>query len=552
MTNRTHMNMLHTDMAWIAPWLHEWWAHEHGLDMMGRLSRNNTLMSDIFTTFMAYTGMTQEEFNDDVFRASSKFVTWDLDRIRESHVPFANSMVSVFDHIGNGIYRVRGGAHAANRAPTNYGFNAVRLEVPTAGTEVTVDFMGRPDLIGTDVASVFRITDASRIQNAGWRYGFVAVTGDLALEDTRVYSDIFSAAYANPHTQGSFIVPDGATYLWLVVTGAPTEHWFGVRGSRYLDAWGYEISLTGTRLSSETYTHPRQTTPVRNVRITCPLGVHDFVVIDNGQGQLIDVCTCGFTQPHVCDLQFTEIPPTCHDHGYTFSGCRCGITNNVVILPALTCDWESVKTPPTCHDHGYIFYECTQCGDTKNREIVPALTCDWEFVIIPPIGDDHGYTFFECARCGDIRDRDVVPATSSWELFSAIIHAQSLTQSNYTRASWATMQISLSSARVVADDENASPAIIASTTAALWYAINNLVPIVATPPTINWDALDDAITDAQLREAIGQGSIPRAYWATFRNAIASAVSVRNNPDTTQSQANEAAAALRVAIGNLPS
>jgi hypothetical protein len=36
--------------------------------------------------------------------------------------------------------------------------------------------------------------------------------------------------------------------LWLVVSGAPTEHWVKGRGDNKDEQWPYQIRLTGTSL----------------------------------------------------------------------------------------------------------------------------------------------------------------------------------------------------------------------------------------------------------------------------------------------------------------
>jgi hypothetical protein len=57
-------------------------------------------------------------------------------------------------------------------------------------------------------------------EKAGWRYGFLASRED----GSRVYGDTFSKS---PGT-AEFTVPANTKFLWLVVSGAPTEHWIHV------------------------------------------------------------------------------------------------------------------------------------------------------------------------------------------------------------------------------------------------------------------------------------------------------------------------------------
>jgi hypothetical protein len=189
---------------------------------------------------MRLVGYNQAQFNDEVFEGSRRVVTWDLDRVRETNSNWANRMISRFHSGGDGIYRV-----LADQAPNNYGFNAFRMAVPRAGTEITVDFMGRPDLIAAS-GSFYGITNNNRVSSAGWRYGFVALTGDPAVAGNRVYSPIYSASFAQPTGTAKFTVPEGTTHLWMVVTGAPSQHWAGVNATNGNDFWGYHFRLTGT------------------------------------------------------------------------------------------------------------------------------------------------------------------------------------------------------------------------------------------------------------------------------------------------------------------
>ena len=92
------------------------------------------------------------------------------------------------------------------KCPQNYGYNAIQLEVPAAGTPVQLQFEG---LVG---AEGYR---SIQPEKAGWRYGFVA-----SLEDgSREYGDMYSDAKG----AGNFSVPENTKHLWLVVMGAPTR-----------------------------------------------------------------------------------------------------------------------------------------------------------------------------------------------------------------------------------------------------------------------------------------------------------------------------------------
>lgn len=134
-------------------------------------------------------------------------------------------------------------------------------------------------------------------------------------------------------------------------------------------------------------------------------------------------------------------------------------------------------------------------------------------------------------------------------LQAAILYAQALSFREFTRASWAMMQSELLVAIAIADEINSSPTDIENITGRLWAAIDNLVPIDSTP-TLNWNALEDAIAQGQYRESLGQGNIPRAQWTNFRSTLGLAISLRNNPNATQIEIDSATTTLTTILGEL--
>lgn len=84
------------------------------------------------------------------------------------------------------------------------------------------------------------MADAKTTQ-AGWRYGFVASLKD----GSRVYSKVFKDAKG----EAEFKVPQNTEYLWLVVSGAPTEHEkhsFGRDKEVYRD-FTYKVKFVNTK-----------------------------------------------------------------------------------------------------------------------------------------------------------------------------------------------------------------------------------------------------------------------------------------------------------------
>ena len=81
-------------------------------------------------------------------------------------------------------------------------------------------------------------------EKAGWRYGFEDVKADG--------KSIYGEMSADKKGKLTFKVPENEklVYLWLVVIGAPEEHWMNFFFvCVFLDAqWPYRIRLKGTDL----------------------------------------------------------------------------------------------------------------------------------------------------------------------------------------------------------------------------------------------------------------------------------------------------------------
>ncbi|MBW8017709.1 MAG: hypothetical protein FVQ82_16160 [Planctomycetes bacterium] len=229
---KTHYAFLHKTNMYHSPYVLEYWASKHGADFYGKLNRETKKGEDPVMTYKRLNELSQEQFNDEMFDACRRFITWDLKRVEKVAKPYANKHKSKLKDVGDDWYRV-----PASNCPQNYGYNGVKLEVPAAGTEVVVEFKG---VAGAEGYS------AVKVDKAGWRYGFVASLKD----GKRVYGDVCKDGQG----KASFTVPGDTEYLWLVVMGAPTEHWETVlrwndkKGENPDAQWPYKIKLTGTAI----------------------------------------------------------------------------------------------------------------------------------------------------------------------------------------------------------------------------------------------------------------------------------------------------------------
>jgi len=225
----THKAFLSMANIYHSPYVIEYWSTKHGITSIADLYRAGKVGEDPVITYKRMYGMDQKAFNDEMFDACRHFVNWDFDRVWKESRPYANKNVTSLTPLSDGWMRV-----AASNCPENYGFNAVAMPVPANGETVTVDFRGEAGIDGYNAVN----TD-----KAGWRYGFVAVGKD----GKSVYGPMNSEKSATI----AYTADRDLSYLWLVVMGAPTEHWMNPspwdtpRGERPKpDAqWPYSIKI---------------------------------------------------------------------------------------------------------------------------------------------------------------------------------------------------------------------------------------------------------------------------------------------------------------------
>lgn len=232
---KTHYAFLHPTNMYHSPYVLEYWSQKHGIEFFGKLCRETQEGEDPVATYKRITSLTQDQFNDEMFDACRHFITWDLSRVEQVTKQYANQHTTALTSVGDGWYRID-----TSRCIQNYGYNGIKLKVPTGRKKITLEFKG---VAGAEGFSKVK-TD-----KAGWRYGFVAYKKD----GTREYGAIYKEA----NGKAKFTVPQHTEYLWLVVMGAPTEHWpVAMRGRQQNqnaeppqeEQWPYQVKLTGAVL----------------------------------------------------------------------------------------------------------------------------------------------------------------------------------------------------------------------------------------------------------------------------------------------------------------
>ena len=221
----THKAFLHIDNIYHSPYVIELWGEKHGRPFIAELFRNGEVGEDPVMTYKKLKGVSQKEFNDEMFGNYTRLVNWDIDRVRENTRGYTDIWHTKLMDAGNGWQRI-----APENCPENYGFNVIPIEVPEPGKKVTVEFRGEAGKKGYFTKNK---------DMAGWRYGFVGI--DAAgkeiygeMEDKSKGKVIFVNPENNPVQK-----------LWLVVMGAPTQHWRNIDGPQNPgDAqWPYAIKV---------------------------------------------------------------------------------------------------------------------------------------------------------------------------------------------------------------------------------------------------------------------------------------------------------------------
>ena len=223
----THKAYLHLENIYHSPYVLEYWGMKRGLPFIAELYRQGKRGEDPVITYKRMTGLDQKQFCDEMFDAYRHFINWDFPRVWKETRPYANKYTTSLTTLPDGWYGI-----ALDNCPENYGFNAIPLALPEQGKTVKVEFCGEAGKEGYN---------AIHTDKADWRYGFVAITED----GKSIYGDVSD----NSGKIIIFTAPkvNNLTHLWLVVMGAPTEHWMNPNPEEKDAQWPYRIKVTGSK-----------------------------------------------------------------------------------------------------------------------------------------------------------------------------------------------------------------------------------------------------------------------------------------------------------------
>lgn len=228
-TNNYFRHICHETQRYASYFVHYYWADIHGRDIVARVWREAQQPEDPIQAYMRITGINVAQLNEELYHAATRFVTWDLDAIRDAGADYIGAHSFNYTTLEDGSHQV-----AYDHCPSTTGYNVIRLNIPAAGTTVSAAFTGLVNESGFN-----QVEDAGR---AGWRYGYVALLNN----GTRIYSEMNSGATGT----ATFTVPENCSKLWFVVTGAPNTYaphpWDDDDTND--DQWPYKVKFSNTDL----------------------------------------------------------------------------------------------------------------------------------------------------------------------------------------------------------------------------------------------------------------------------------------------------------------
>jgi len=238
--NGLHRHPLSIGLRYNNYFIQDYFCHKHGMDFLGRMWNESRNPEDPLQTYMRLTmtgTSTQklEHLNDEMWEYGARLTTFDMDPIRTKGKATINKRSQpAFVSAGDGFW-----SPTAAYCIENFGNNAIRLNVPTADKTIYAELVGQAGKAG--------YTSYNKAM-AGWRVGFVALQRD----GTRLYGDIGRASYTDSVAVVAFDCPANCTYVWLVVSGAPsrywTRDWLSWDAESTAEQWPYRVKLYQTNI----------------------------------------------------------------------------------------------------------------------------------------------------------------------------------------------------------------------------------------------------------------------------------------------------------------
>lgn len=226
-----HKHILHEAPRYNNYFIQDYWSYLHGMDFMGRLWNESRNPEDAVEAYMRLTGITESEFNDEMYDCAARFATWDIPALEAYGAAKIDARPQpAMLRQDNNYWRI-----SPSVTPENTGHNIIKLNAPARGKTVTACFEG------LNRASGYRVKNPAY---AEWRFGFVAQLQD----GSRVYSDMGKATYNEPTDTLRFECPDRCRRLYFVVSGGPKKYWRQVWDDNDSndEQWPYQVKFGNT------------------------------------------------------------------------------------------------------------------------------------------------------------------------------------------------------------------------------------------------------------------------------------------------------------------
>ena len=242
--NGLHRHPLAVDLRYNNYFIQDYFCHKHGMDFLGRMWNESKNPEDPLQAYMRLTmsGTSSQklsQLNDEMWEYGARMTTFDMDPIRDRGKSSINKRSqTALVSAGDGFW-----SPTAANCIENFGNNAIRLNAPSTEKTLYAELVGQAGKAGYTTKNKTK---------AGWRFGFVALQKD----GTRLYSDIGAATYKDSVAIVSFDCPAKCSYVWLVVSGAPTSYWtrdwLSWSEESVAEQWPYRVKLYQTNVYGKT------------------------------------------------------------------------------------------------------------------------------------------------------------------------------------------------------------------------------------------------------------------------------------------------------------
>lgn len=265
--NTANYAMTHEWMRYQSYWWHYYLTEKYGIDFIGKIwCHQMSKAADANEVFMDLMGYDVNQLYKEYFDYAMKMATIDLDVARSSASSRIDTYTYKYSSLADGSYQVN---YAS--CPQSTGFNVIRLNVPAAGSEISVDFtsLKKSATIADSDPVEYYFTDDNKFvklagkkfyncyssktynNDRGFRLGYVALLND----GTRkyLYEDSVYCAEGGSSNLTSCVkavVPENVKQLYLVVVPAPKTYYQHKWDDNISndDQWPYTVKFNGTNI----------------------------------------------------------------------------------------------------------------------------------------------------------------------------------------------------------------------------------------------------------------------------------------------------------------